>query len=81
MQAWEYLVVEFFRVEKKGMGFSVAADPHYRPRWINGEEQNGWENAVTFREYLSEYGSQGWEYAGHAPPELGGFACVLKRAI
>ena len=80
MRQWEYLVVEFSKIEKKGMGFSIASDAGYRPKWINGKQQQGWEDQPTFTDYLADLGQQGWELAGNGPAEFGGFSCVFKRS-
>jgi hypothetical protein len=79
MNKWEYRTVEFAQVEKKGMGLTIAADPAYRPRWVDGEQLKNWESEPPFREYLASLGEDGWEYAGRGPNQHGGFLCVFKR--
>jgi len=52
LQQWEYMEVVF----RDYGGF--------RPRYINGEEQEGWKQAPVIHEYLNQLGEQGWELAG-----------------
>ena len=79
MEKWEYLVVEFSQVEKEGMGISVKSDNIYRAHYENGVILEDWKNGPTFRNYLSDAGENGWEFAGNGPPKHGGITCVFKR--
>jgi hypothetical protein len=79
MTKWEYMVVEFSQVEKKGMGVPVKASSAYRAHFENGLIIKNWEEGPTFREYLEQAGESGWELAGNGPPKHGGVTCVFKR--
>jgi hypothetical protein len=80
MEKWEYLVVEFSQVEKKGMGIAVMADDIYRAHYENGVLLQDWQEGPTFRRYLTDAGENGWEFAGNGPPKHGGVTCVFKRS-
>jgi hypothetical protein len=81
MSSWEYLVVEFSKIEKKGMGFSISSQGGYYPRWVNGQQMKDWENQPAFRSYIAKLGQEGWELSGNGPAEHGGFNCVFRRLI
>ena len=81
MSSWEYLVVEFSKVEKKGIGLSIPSYPGHHPRWVNGKQVEDWENQPIFGSYIAELGQQGWELAGNGPAEHGGFNCIFKRPM
>jgi len=36
----------------------------YRPRYVNGQEQEGWKQAPVIHEYLNQLGEEGWELVG-----------------
>jgi hypothetical protein len=35
-----------------------------RPRFVDGEEQEGWKRLPVIQEYLNQLGEEGWELAG-----------------
>lgn len=78
MVSWEYLTVEFIRLEKKGMGASIPIGD-YLPRWINNQEQSDWERQPAFLQVLDDLGRQGWELAGNGPAHAGGVCLIFKR--
>ena len=36
----------------------------YRPRYVNGQEQQGWKQAPLIHETLNQLGEEGWELVG-----------------
>jgi hypothetical protein len=51
----------------------------YRPRCVNGEEQEGWKGAPLMHEYLNQLGEEGWELAGVGSRHNDQMPAYLKR--
>jgi hypothetical protein len=51
----------------------------YRPRYVNGEELDGWKNGPLLHEYLNQLGAEGWELAGVGSRESREMPVYLKR--
>lgn len=51
----------------------------YRPRYVNGEELEGWKDGPVIHEYLNELGAEGWELAGVGSRENREMPVYLKR--
>ena len=49
---WEYLLVSF--QDYRG----------WRPRYVNGQELEGWMSAPVIHEYVNQLGEDGWELTG-----------------
>lgn len=64
---WEYMEVVF-----RDYG-------GYRPRWINGKEQQGWKRLPVIHEYLNQLGELGWELAGVGSRENSEMPAYFKR--
>jgi hypothetical protein len=65
---WEYMEVVF-----RDYG-------GYRPRCVNGQEQDGWKRAPLMHEYLNQLGEEGWELAGVGSRRNDQMPAYLKRA-
>jgi hypothetical protein len=55
---WEYLFV------------SCEWTDMWRPRYINQQEQQGWETAPAMDQFARQLGEQGWEMIAFAPVTL-----------
>ncbi len=64
---WEYMEVVF----RDYGGF--------RPRCVNGQEQEGWKRAPRMHEYLNQLGEEGWELAGVGSRHNDEMPAYLKR--
>ena len=64
---WEYMEVVF-----RDYG-------GYRPRYVNGQEQDGWKRAPLIHEYLVQLGEEGWELAGVGSRHNDQMPAYLKR--
>ena len=64
---WEYLEVVFR--DYRG----------YRPRLVNGDEQEGWKQAPVIHEYLNQLGEEGWELTGIGGRHNDEVPAYLKR--
>jgi hypothetical protein len=51
----------------------------YRPRYLNGEEQEGWKKAPVIHEYLNQLGAEGWELVGVGSREDREMPTYFKR--
>jgi hypothetical protein len=51
----------------------------YRPRYVNGEEQDRWKHAPLLHEYLNQLGEEGWELAGVGSRHNDQIPAYLKR--
>jgi hypothetical protein len=51
----------------------------YRPRYVDGEELDGWKNGPLLHEYLNQLGAEGWELAGVGSRENREMPVYLKR--